>query len=177
MLKKINQSISVSILFFLLVNMLFIASVNGNISEKSTADGYTDITVDEAWNLLSDTSNGIQIPIDVRSDSEWIGEHIDTPFPENPRHHNFYEWDDYDVLQNFLSKYEGQEIIVYCRSGGRSVSAINILVDNGFSGTIYNMLGGITAWNSDVIILGSLIVINKTVEGQLSNGIFFSALE
>jgi rhodanese-related sulfurtransferase len=148
MFKKNNQIISVFILF-LLFNMLFIASVNGNVFEVTTLDGYTDITVDEAWDLLSNTSNGIQIPIDVRSDSEWIGEHIDTPYPENPRHHNFYDWDDSNVLQNFLSKYQGKEIIVYCRSGGRSASAVNILVDNGFSGTIYNMLGGITAWKSE----------------------------
>jgi hypothetical protein len=47
-----------------------------------------------------------------------------------------------------MSFYEGKEIIIYCRTGGRSVTASNMLVDNGFVGTIYNMLGGINAWKA-----------------------------
>ena len=50
-------------------------------------ESYTNITVEQAWNFLTNTSNGIQIPIDVRYDNEWAVEHIDTPAPENPRHH------------------------------------------------------------------------------------------
>ncbi len=52
-----------------------------------SSDGYIDITVQEAWNLLNNLSNGIQIPIDVRTDGEWRGERIDTPYPENPIHY------------------------------------------------------------------------------------------
>lgn len=35
-------------------------------------------------------------------------------------------------------------ILVYCRSGGRSVVASKILIESGFS--VYNMEGGIIAW-------------------------------
>jgi len=144
----------------LMIGLIFGAVVNaiGNIQVFNLLgnnafsfvldDGYTDITVEEAWNLLNDTSNGIQIPIDVRTDDEWKDEHIDTPPPENPRHHNFYEWDNENILMEFMLLYHGKEIVIYCRTGGRSVSAANILIDNGFNGTIYNMLGGITAWNA-----------------------------
>ncbi len=123
---------------------------NGNFTFTVNVLGepYNDITVDEAWDLLSDTSNGIQIPIDVRTDSEWITEHIDTPYPENPHHHNYIDWNDQDVLNEFLSTYEGQELIIYCKSGGRSASAATILVQNEFNGVIYNMLGGITEWKN-----------------------------
>lgn len=38
-------------------------------------------------------------------------------------------------------------ILVYCQLGGRSATASQILVDNGFT-TVYNMLGGIEAWIS-----------------------------
>jgi rhodanese-related sulfurtransferase len=114
--------------------------------DQSYLTEYIDISVDEAWALLHETSNGIQFPIDVRSDTEWIGEHINTPYPEHPHHHNFREWDDMEILSEFLSTYHGNEIILYCRSGGRSVSAANILLDNNFEGTIYNMLGGINEW-------------------------------
>ena len=111
-------------------------------------DGYTDITVEEAWILLSNTSNGIQIPIDVRTDGEWKNEHIDTPPPENPRHYYLEDLKNENKLQDFILLYSDKEIILYCASGGRSATAANILADNEFTGTIYNMLGGITAWKA-----------------------------
>ncbi|MHA1481660.1 MAG: rhodanese-like domain-containing protein [Candidatus Thorarchaeota archaeon] len=37
------------------------------------------------------------------------------------------------------------EMLVYCRTGNRSSSAVQILVDNGFT-KIYHMVDGITAW-------------------------------
>lgn len=40
-----------------------------------------------------------------------------------------------------------KDVIVYCSNGGRSATASQTLVDNGFS-SVYNMLGGITAWKS-----------------------------
>ena len=122
--------------------------VDMSIEISLNSDGYIDITVEEAWNMLNDSSNGVQIPIDVRTDSEWANEHINTPAPEKPRHHCVCEWDNETILQEFMSFYEGKEIIIYCRSGSRSVTASNMLVDNGFVGTIYNMLGGINAWKA-----------------------------
>jgi rhodanese-related sulfurtransferase len=44
-----------------------------------------------------------------------------------------------------LEPYKDTEIIVYCRSGSRSLQASNILVARNFT-KIYNMLGGINAW-------------------------------
>jgi thioredoxin len=40
-----------------------------------------------------------------------------------------------------------QPIYVYCRSGGRSSKAAQILKENGFK-EVYNLTGGIGAWNS-----------------------------
>ncbi len=45
-----------------------------------------------------------------------------------------------------LEPYKDTEIIVYCRSGSRSVIASQNLVDNHNFNKIYNMLGGINAW-------------------------------
>ena len=152
MMNKSRRIFSISMTIIILVNILFITSTLGIIDgeNKNIVNSYvyTDITVEEAWEMLNDTSNGIQYPIDVRSDSEWIGSHIDTPFPEYARHHNFNEWDNQEILDEFLTTYQGEEIIVYCRSGSRSASASNILVESNFDGTIYNMLGGITQWIS-----------------------------
>ena len=111
-------------------------------------NGYTNIDVGEAWDFLTDTANGIQIPIDVRTNSEWKDEHIDTSIPENPRHYSLSLLQDETLLQKFMVLYDSIEIILYCKSGGRSAQAAGILVGNEFNGTIYNMLGGITAWNA-----------------------------
>jgi rhodanese-related sulfurtransferase len=110
------------------------------------AAGYTDITIAQAYNFLTNTSNGIQIPIDVRSDSEWKAAHIDTPYPENVQH-----WPNLQMginLSAFMELYQGKEIILYCQGGTRSTAAANLLVGNNFNGVIYNMLGGISAWIS-----------------------------
>ena len=96
--------------------------------------------------MLTNTSDGIQIPIDVRTNSEWIGEHINTPAPENPVHYPLADLQNAIGLQEFMSLYEGEEIILYCASGTRSTIAVNILDDNEFNGTMYNMIGGINAW-------------------------------
>ena len=157
-LSKKGLAIGIVALLFLIGFGSVVNAINiGNNQEIDTSvcmgvftnlDDYTEITVEEAWILLNDTSNGIQIPIDVRTDVEWANEHIDTPSPENPKHHCVCEWDNETIVQDFMSLYAGKTIILYCLSGGRSTTAANILVDGGFTGTIYNMLGGITAWRN-----------------------------
>ena len=120
------------------------------ISQKTmiAQDEYIDISVNEAWDLLSDTSNGIQLPIDVRTDSEWVSSRIDTPYPEYPRHFEKDNIVDDEGYQEFLNLYDGNDIIVYCKSGGRSATSASIITSRGFNGTVYNMLGGITDWKN-----------------------------
>ena len=77
MMNKRRRILSISMAIIMLVNIVFITSTLGLIEEKNknivSSYAYIDITVEEAWEMLNDTSNGIQYPIDVRSDSEWIG--------------------------------------------------------------------------------------------------------
>ncbi|HEC81552.1 MAG TPA: PKD domain-containing protein [Thermoplasmatales archaeon] len=135
----------------LFLGMLVESSISGEAPDNTPpTSGVIDITVVEAWALLSNISNGVQIPIDVRTEGEWRNERIDTPYPEFPRHHNLYDLQENETkLQRFMSLYDGEEIILYCRSGGRSAVAGNLLVNSGFNGTIYNMLGGINAWKNN----------------------------
>jgi len=95
--------------------------------------GYTNITVSVAKNMIDSTTS--PIVLDVRTQSEYNSGHI-----RNAKHIPVGE------LEGRLDELEtADEILVYCRSGGRSASASQILADNGFS-HVYNMLGGITAW-------------------------------
>jgi len=52
-----------------------------------------------------------------------------------------------DARISELAGYEDHDIIVYCRSGVRSVTASGILDSYNFT-TVHNMLGGILAWQS-----------------------------
>lgn len=113
---------------------------------QNFGNGIINITVYEAWELLTNTSNGIQIPIDVRTDEEWNEGFIDTPYPECPIHYCLDLLKENETLQEFLDLYSGEEVILYCKGGYRSTIAAYILYYANFTGTIYNMLGGITAW-------------------------------
>jgi len=133
----------------LIVSSSFGTVLNGipvHMANRNTY-GYQNITVTEAYALLTDTSNGIQIPIDVRTTGEWYDERIKTPYPEFPRHFALSRLSGTGIPE-FISLYEGQTVIIYCQSGGRSRSAVQILSDSGFNGTLYNMIGGINAWKN-----------------------------
>ena len=100
MTKKVTLIITALICCILLVSTSYAITeekTNSNVTNKF--DDYINLTVEEVWELLNDTSNGIQIPVDVRTDSEWETEHIDTPKPENPKHHLYTDWYD-EVLKN-----------------------------------------------------------------------------
>jgi len=149
----IKKYIAFTTIFLFIALSFAYVDVSGN-GLATNSGGYTDITVEEAWEMLNSTSNGIQIPIDVRTYSEWLGERIDTPYPEYARRYcsfNFYDPDgsyNESAIQEFKSMYGGNEIILYCRSGSRSSGVAQILSESDFNGTLYNMEGGILAWKA-----------------------------
>jgi hypothetical protein len=110
---------------------------------------YYNITVQEAWELLTNTSNGIQIPIDIRSDEEWNEGFLDTPYPENPTHFSLELIKTEDGLVEFLETFEGKEIIPYENNNAyRLFLLLNILCNADYKGTIYIMGGGINEWKN-----------------------------
>jgi rhodanese-related sulfurtransferase len=92
-----------------------------------------NVTVDEVFNMLKDKDK--YFLLDVRTPEEYkegfIENSILIPLSE---------------LEGRLSEIPADKpIIVYCRSGNRSMQAAEILIKNKFS-PVYNMLGGITEW-------------------------------
>jgi len=110
------------------------------------AAGYTNVTAEQAWGMLNDHST-IQYPIDVRTVAEWNLERIDTPTPEDPI--LYADLQHGVALQEFMEEYADKEVLIYCRSGNRSFIATELLLDNGFTGTIWQMVGGIKAWQAE----------------------------
>ncbi|KYK23486.1 hypothetical protein AYK24_07525 [Thermoplasmatales archaeon SG8-52-4] len=108
-------------------------------SYQDIGDCPINITVHEAYDLLTNSSNGIQIPIDIRGEDNWNESFIDTPWPEHPRWIGHID----DVMEELY----GEEVIVYCEGGYRSlIWCYLVLCSANFTGTVYNMNGGIKAW-------------------------------
>lgn len=45
---------------------------------------------------------------------------------------------------------DSKETVVHCKMGGRSAKAIDMLEKMGYSGSLKNLAGGITAWSNEV---------------------------
>jgi len=123
------------------------------ISSSSAVNGYVNVDVSQAKQMID--SNPDLVILDVGSPSEYNAGHIynATLIPVSELSGRLGELD------------KDKEILVYCATGGRSATASQTLVDNGFS-KVYNMVGGITAWknagywieifhNGDLIIDGA----------------------
>ncbi len=123
--------------------------INNNVTMISGK--YINVTVEETWELISNSSNGIQILVDVRTPIEYINERIYTPsLLEKPRLFPLQVIEREGLLLHlFMTMFKGREIIIYCRSSNRSAIAAQILIDQGITGKIYNMVGGINSWKSE----------------------------
>ena len=97
---------------------------------------YGDVTVAEASNLIGDKPE--LVILDVRTQAEYDDGHIEgavlIPVQELP--------DRLDELD------KNDELLVYCRTGNRSVTAVEILEEAGFT-KIYHMDEGISTWISE----------------------------
>lgn len=102
-------------------------------SEYKTLFEYSDVTVEQAKQLIEERPK--LVILDVRTVSEYEDGHIEgailIPVQEIE-----------DRLDELSKK---DEILVYCRTGNRSSTAIDIMQADGFT-KIYHMNRGITAW-------------------------------
>lgn len=80
--------------------------------------------------------------VDCRRPDEWEITHIDgavlIPLQELP-----------ELFDDLLAGHEGDEVIVYCRSGRRSLDFVNSLRRSGFA-RARSMAGGVLLWNQDI---------------------------
>jgi rhodanese-related sulfurtransferase len=93
----------------------------------------TIISVEEVYEIITEGED--YFILDVRNQDEYDEAHIEgvTLIPV-------------DTLESRLNELPtNRPIIVYCKAGGRSAAAAEILVNNGFT-EVYDMGGGITEW-------------------------------
>jgi rhodanese-related sulfurtransferase len=97
------------------------------------APTYIDIDVEKAHEMLAENPEHI-ILLDIRTEGEYAAEYIPgaVHIPQSSLESRIGELD------------ASKTIIVYCRSGRRSITASKTLAQHDF--TVYNMRGGIIEW-------------------------------
>lgn len=100
---------------------------------------YVDVDVATAYNMINNSSFPDLLVLDVRTEGEYEDGHLDEAIliPVSELESRIGE----------LASYKDNHVLVYCRTGVRSATASNILDSNNFT-KVYNMLGGISAWES-----------------------------
>ena len=130
-----KRKINGSKIFYLLLSLVILFAVSsrclGTTTEKPEIN-YTTISVQDTKMMIDSSDVFI---LDVRTQEEYDAGHINgsTLIPVQ-------------VIETRLDEIpKDRKILVYCRSGGRSSEASQILIKNGFE-EIYNMNGGIDDW-------------------------------
>jgi rhodanese-related sulfurtransferase len=115
--------------------LIVTASAYWLMISKEQDEDYGDVSVERARELIQDKP--ALVILDVRTDAEFRDGHIEgainIPVGE---------------LEGRLGELDrDDEMLVYCRTGNRSSTAVGILEGNDFT-KIYHMNEGITAWTS-----------------------------
>lgn len=103
--------------------------------------GHSDIkniTPEECDALLK--QQDVQL-VDVRTEQEYGNGHLKEAILINIQGQDF-------TTKATQQLDKQKPVIIYCRSGRRSMQAAQILVNEGFE-TVYNMKGGILAWQAE----------------------------
>ncbi len=131
----------ISLVFRLGLSLVLLSSSTLALSVVRVAYGlpYMDIDVSTAHNMITNGSYPNLLVLDVRTQSEYDDGHLEGAvlIPVSELESRMAE----------LAAYRDDEIIVYCLTGIRSAAASSILDSNNFT-KVFNMLGGITAWES-----------------------------
>lgn len=136
-LNKQNLVYLASFLILLIAIMVFA------LRSGDSPEGFKNVTVEEAKKMIEKEDVFI---LDVRTPSEFNSSHIEgaTLIPVTNSGGSNLGSD--QLLEARIDEVpENKKILVYCRSGHRSTSASQILVNAGYS-QVYNMEGGINAW-------------------------------
>ncbi|OEF96961.1 rhodanese-like domain-containing protein [Desulfuribacillus alkaliarsenatis] len=115
-----------SLVFFILIILSMTAIVG------CSSVSYKNVTSDQAKTLLEDST---YILLDVRTTEEYRDNHVPGSI--------LIPVQELELRLDELDK--DKKYLVLCRSGNRSVTASEILIEHGF-GYVYNVMGGINQW-------------------------------
>lgn len=93
---------------------------------------YININNDKLRDLMKDRENAILIDVRTKEEFEEVKIKNSINIPLSELMYNISE----------IEEYRGKNVIIYCRSGHRSITACNLLSIEGFS-NVYNLEKGI----------------------------------
>ncbi len=117
-----------------IIMCLLVIGFVSSCTSASEKEAYQDIDARESFEMIQ---NDHLLILDVRTPAEYKAGHIKNSILIPVQ-----------VLSTEYKKileYQDKSVLIYCRSGNRSVTASKILLENGFK-PIYNMKGGIKSW-------------------------------
>ncbi len=94
---------------------------------------YREVSIEEAKRLI--VGDPSIVVLDVRTEEEYLSGHLPNAL--------LIPLSEFESRVDSLDR--NKRILVYCKSGARSVTASNVLTSHGF-GAVHNMVGGIMAW-------------------------------
>ena len=125
-------------LYLIVISLFLLQFSNFTLPSVAADPVRTDISVMRANDMINNNTGYPNLLIlDVRTLEEYNNAHLYNA--------TLIPVDELGSRLNEIESYNDTEIIVYCRSGSRSLQASNLLVANNFL-KINNMLGGINAW-------------------------------
>lgn len=134
---KYKMAVSTILATILLTAFVLVPLVVAEGETQSAGTTYENVSVDVAYDMITDDSFPDLVILDVRYQCEYdLGHLYDAVL---------IPYDELETRMGELEEHKNHEIIVYCRSGYRSQIASEILVEYNFT-KVYNMLGGILAW-------------------------------
>jgi len=108
-----------------------------NTKPTNMMDNQDEISVEQLKSKLDEPFNGLLL--DVREPWEYSAAHIDAarhiPMGDIP-----------EFMPELKAMDDDQELLIICKSGGRSGRVMDYLVDQGFT-NVYNVTGGMDAWS------------------------------
>lgn len=129
-------------LFFLLFTVSALSSCVTSPAKTATANNVSKHEPTPTIKRVD--ANGFKVEVegkkvqlvDVRTPGEYKQGHI-----ENAENHNVF---DKNFMEQMAKYKKDQPIYVYCRSGGRSMKAANMLKSKGYN--VVNLNGGFNGW-------------------------------
>ena len=131
------------IVVFSSVLLMSLYACSGNSNANATTQEVIqqeEVIVDVTVTQFKELAASEVTVLDVRTPEEWAEGTIAEA--EKMNYH------DEDFASQIEKLDKTKPVLVYCKRGGRSASAAEILRDNGFT-KVYNLDGGITAWTEE----------------------------
>ncbi|HAC15542.1 MAG TPA: hypothetical protein DCE78_06305 [Bacteroidetes bacterium] len=126
-----------STLFGAIIGFLIFSEVSKYLSGGKGSTDFTSVNVES----FKEHMNGDVIIMDVRSEGEYNGGHIPGAILVDVTKGDFRE--------KISGLDKNKPVLVYCRSGNRSVTASKILSKEGF-GTVLNLRRGMLEWDGEI---------------------------